>query len=726
MAQKDSYDFEAKQIYRGMWRDFISKQHPSEKRRRGLRVACFPGPEALEVLEVYDRLGIRRDRIWGIEHNRGDYERLCALNLGINPVYGDAQAFFERADAPQFDVVNLDFQSQMKEKEKNTIQSIVLNAKCKRQFLLGTNFCGNRESEVAQERISNTAFALGNGQNELYLRSIGAPENLIDSLFVGTGECEQRKIDHSLRDQYISTGLIDALSSNIYTEDMVTHKVFLDMLLEGRSIEEVVGEFPEDRHELEFVRMGVAYFGSIVQQRLSQHDLTDEEKRIIYYHTILSHLKRPYFIKDFHKGQYTSDNGTPMFFDFIKLSLEDDLVSKYSVHNIFADRDLFVFIEENGLKPGDYSQDSNVGVFPLSSRQMPSFGITAIPKDYEELGDMVKMIPILAASEGEKFSEGELSADEKVLFEMFSRKWRVFLLGNRGNYFQFLSEISKRGSQEAIYGTTGREHVHVKTLDEKIRDDLQAGVPEDEILEKYDIDKRKLGANKATLARMTGVSRKKSCPKIQGERLEGLLDRIDAGEEDDVLKEEYNLSKMQLAFYKGERKRRDRLNGTAQPVENDSDFDKELLLEMIAEGVEDDWLMQEFNLSKMALAYWKGEPKRRETRKNGGNGEAKFRDYILERDDYTCQMPDCGRTQAENLEESGHGLHVHHIDYNHDNNVPENGVALCVSCHAKTNLHKHAEEMRGVLEDIVLEKELEKLEAVESEPAEEVPAETAA
>ncbi len=50
---------------------------------------------------------------------------------------------------------------------------------------------------------------------------------------------------------------------------------------------------------------------------------------------------------------------------------------------------------------------------------------------------------------------------------------------------------------------------------------------------------------------------------------------------------------------------------------------------------------------------------------------------ILERDDYICQCPDCmGKSKK---------LDIHHIDYDKKNNMPENLITLCGSCHTKTN-----------------------------------------
>ncbi len=49
---------------------------------------------------------------------------------------------------------------------------------------------------------------------------------------------------------------------------------------------------------------------------------------------------------------------------------------------------------------------------------------------------------------------------------------------------------------------------------------------------------------------------------------------------------------------------------------------------------------------------------------------------VLERDNYKCQDPNCDGNHEK--------LHIHHIDYDKTNNNPENLIALCSSCHAKT------------------------------------------
>lgn len=59
---------------------------------------------------------------------------------------------------------------------------------------------------------------------------------------------------------------------------------------------------------------------------------------------------------------------------------------------------------------------------------------------------------------------------------------------------------------------------------------------------------------------------------------------------------------------------------------------------------------------------------------------------IRERDNFVCQY--CGITEEENQEKYNTNLHVHHIDYNKENCNEDNLIALCYSCHTKTNYNR--------------------------------------
>jgi len=59
-----------------------------------------------------------------------------------------------------------------------------------------------------------------------------------------------------------------------------------------------------------------------------------------------------------------------------------------------------------------------------------------------------------------------------------------------------------------------------------------------------------------------------------------------------------------------------------------------------------------------------------------------LKELIRKRDNYTCQ--DCGITQKEHKKKYNRILDVHHIDGDDVNNVKENMITLCRSCHNNT------------------------------------------
>lgn len=58
----------------------------------------------------------------------------------------------------------------------------------------------------------------------------------------------------------------------------------------------------------------------------------------------------------------------------------------------------------------------------------------------------------------------------------------------------------------------------------------------------------------------------------------------------------------------------------------------------------------------------------------------RFKNGIRERDNHTCQNPDCRKNS--NI------LNIHHIDYDKKNCEPENLITLCRSCNARANFNR--------------------------------------
>ena len=72
---------------------------------------------------------------------------------------------------------------------------------------------------------------------------------------------------------------------------------------------------------------------------------------------------------------------------------------------------------------------------------------------------------------------------------------------------------------------------------------------------------------------------------------------------------------------------------------------------------------------------------------------------ILERDNYTCQCPDCYFKNCK--------LMIHHIDYNKKNNNQDNLTTLCNSCHSKTNDKKKRQYWTEFYQNIMINRIVE-------------------
>jgi hypothetical protein len=71
-----------------------------------------------------------------------------------------------------------------------------------------------------------------------------------------------------------------------------------------------------------------------------------------------------------------------------------------------------------------------------------------------------------------------------------------------------------------------------------------------------------------------------------------------------------------------------------------------------------------------------------------------YKESILERDNHTCQNPDCWKTSGI--------LCLHHIDYIKKNCDPWNLIALCNSCNGRANFNK--EYWQELYQNIVMKK----------------------
>ena len=169
----------------------------------------------------------------------------------------------------------------------------------------------------------------------------------------------------------------------------------------------------------------------------------------------------------------------------------------------------------------------------------------------------------------------------------------------------------------------------------------------------------------------------------------------------------YGVTKMQLAGYKAAYTRLQNADQTTSPAlrtskQASSPFapdDLEVITALLEDGYKATAIVELFKDEEEKQIYsWQSIAayKAQLTKSNGTpSNEHLFKQMkptILERDGHTCQW--CNKSGEQQREQSGHRFHVHHIDYDHHNTVPQNLVTLCTPCHAKTNTIQHGPEMR--------------------------------
>jgi hypothetical protein len=153
MAVK-TYNDPVKALARDKQKEFIRRHFPKKKLEK-LKVLCFPGAEAvgeeaLEVREVYDELGVRRENIIGIEANKKKAQRLRDANLGIRVVEAldyDFLGYPSRygVSNPCFDVISLDYTSYFGNLQRYTLDLIAGEKILANRGVLVTNYYGARE-----------------------------------------------------------------------------------------------------------------------------------------------------------------------------------------------------------------------------------------------------------------------------------------------------------------------------------------------------------------------------------------------------------------------------------------------------------------------------------------------------------------------------------------------------------------------------------------------------
>jgi hypothetical protein len=113
-------------------RNLLKFRKPSE-----LRVLCFPGIDAQEIIEVYDPLGIPRQNIVGVERDPKVFRELEKKDLGIRLILETLEDYVQGRSQTNFDVVSLDYLGPLNQNQVSTIRDL-LNKQARNSFVLHT------------------------------------------------------------------------------------------------------------------------------------------------------------------------------------------------------------------------------------------------------------------------------------------------------------------------------------------------------------------------------------------------------------------------------------------------------------------------------------------------------------------------------------------------------------------------------------------------------------
>ncbi|MFB6089394.1 MAG: class I SAM-dependent methyltransferase, partial [Candidatus Aenigmatarchaeota archaeon] len=211
---------EAKKIWRYKMGTFIDKIYGS-KDPEYLNVLCLPGSDALEIYEVYDRMGIPPENIHGVESDEENFESLKERAPDINLYQEDIFEFLEETDET-FDIISLDFMGSATPSKISGLSSIGYRELLGEGGIVSTNFYGTREHPDTQELYKNSIYN--------YLTGKDTNGKLINDLVYGDDIFRDSELDEivekknydelkGMRKDSITRLLINALSKVTGTDE---------------------------------------------------------------------------------------------------------------------------------------------------------------------------------------------------------------------------------------------------------------------------------------------------------------------------------------------------------------------------------------------------------------------------------------------------------------------------------------------------------------------------
>jgi len=356
MVQKESYDFPVKAEYRRMWYNFLDDRLPSHPRiRSNLRVACFPGPQALEITQVYDPLGIRRENITAFERDKDDAKTLKGKNLGIKVVDESVEDyFFHKRD--RYNIVNLDYQGNFGRAEAAALHCLFGWPLLKERAFVGTNFLRKREWDGGERYVKAVTLVDTIKTQIDHYRDflLGKNEDLY------SWRDDIKKIEEGIRSQklkeYAGKGLVlmlygNAISgrANVMLTPILRHIAQI-MSPHNEALSDIIDRYDNAKKAVDFVdvhtsesyQVFLSIVNSAITRMLRNVGWSEVQATSIMSYAMMKELEG-YHIDDHISGSYVSENRAPFYFDFMQVSQDRKMI---------AERDPFTLHEVAPWLPG--------------------------------------------------------------------------------------------------------------------------------------------------------------------------------------------------------------------------------------------------------------------------------------------------------------------------------------------------------------------------------------
>ncbi|MFA5188373.1 MAG: hypothetical protein WC460_03355 [Patescibacteria group bacterium] len=357
----ESYDDPAKRLSREKIREFINKHLIKEASYKPtqLKIVCLETPEALEIKEVYDKLGILRKNITILEQDPIVAQRIENQNLGVTVENCWDYEYFQDTDERFFRIISLDYKCK---KNANILKSISLIAN--RQLLahgnsaLIINTLGRRESWEQDLLISNAQVlkCMETEKSTNGLRSsnelLQSFERIINTSDIDLSISQARDLFTTTIMVYLSYGdwgrsfcqgtplLFCYPDSSEYTKKLdALYKEKGENILDPSSFEILI-----THHQDNFIYHLVNEF------QFNRYGNDVAIQNVIY--SIILLLVRPYYVNHIERYKYISTNGTPMETDLYHLVNYEHIIRK--AHKIFSikknSQDTILRINTNQIK----------------------------------------------------------------------------------------------------------------------------------------------------------------------------------------------------------------------------------------------------------------------------------------------------------------------------------------------------------------------------------------